>query len=134
MNKLSWMLYLADVANSAGATFAIAGVLVLMWACAVTIGRLAYITKPSYTSGSEYEAEWQAVADFWHLKTGSLPSLFLGAFLLLAVNVVIPSRETIYAIAASEVGENVLTSGTASKAHKALDKWLDNQLEPEQKP
>jgi hypothetical protein len=134
MNELSWMLYLADVANSAGATFAVAGFLIFLWASIVTICRLAYITAPSYTAGSKYEAEWKSIADFWHTKTGSLPRLFLSAFLLLVVNVMTPSKETIYAIAASEVGENILTSGTVSKAHKALDKWLDKQLEPEQKP
>jgi hypothetical protein len=134
MNELSWMLYLADVANSAGATFAAAGLLMFVWAIAVTICRIAYTLKPIYARGTSYEEEWQRAADFWHSKTGSLTGLFLGAFLLLAVNVVIPSKETIYAIAASEMGEAVLDSGTASKAHKALDKWLDKQLEPEQKP
>lgn len=46
--------------------------------------------------------------------------------------VFIPSSKTIYAIAASEMGEEVLASPTADKAHKALDAWLDDQIKEHQ--
>jgi len=39
----------------------------------------------------------------------------------------IPSKETMYAIAASELGEKLLHTETVSKAQKALEAWLDSQ-------
>lgn len=44
--------------------------------------------------------------------------------------VALPSRETVLAIAASEMGERALQTPTATKAFKALDAWLDKQIAP----
>jgi hypothetical protein len=46
----------------------------------------------------------------------------------IAINVVVPSATTFYAIAASEVGETILKSETAGKAVQALNSWLDRQI------
>jgi hypothetical protein len=45
-----------------------------------------------------------------------------------------PSRETIYAIAASELGEEALKSSAATKAQQALNAWLDKQIEKPEQP
>jgi len=42
--------------------------------------------------------------------------------------VITPSRNTVYAIAASELGEEVLKSPVATKAGQALEAWLDAQI------
>jgi hypothetical protein len=48
-----------------------------------------------------------------------------------------PSKGTMYAIAASQVGEQVVQSetvrGIASDAQKALQQWIKKQLEPDAK-
>lgn len=47
---------------------------------------------------------------------------------LLSVNVLVPSKGTLYAIAATEVAEVVVMSETATKAVEALNRFLDAQL------
>jgi len=54
--------------------------------------------------------------------------LLIACVSLVVASALIPSRETIYAIAASEVGEDVLQSKTGGKAVQALDAWLDKQI------
>lgn len=44
--------------------------------------------------------------------------------------VALPTRDTVLAIAASEMGERALQTPTAGKAFKALDSWLDKQIDP----
>lgn len=41
-----------------------------------------------------------------------------------------PSKDTVYAIAASEMGESVLKSETGSLATQALNAWLKKQITP----
>lgn len=40
----------------------------------------------------------------------------------------LPGRDTVYAIAASEMGEQALKTPLAGKAEKALEAWLDHQI------
>lgn len=42
----------------------------------------------------------------------------------------LPSSSTVYAIAASEMGERALHTETAGKAVQALNAWLDKQIAP----
>lgn len=42
--------------------------------------------------------------------------------------VVTPSKETVYAIAASEMTEQALKMPVANKAMQAVEKWIDKQL------
>ena len=54
---------------------------------------------------------------------------FLLALPILAILIVAtPSRETVYAIAASEMTEQALKTPVATKAMKAVEKWIDKQL------
>jgi hypothetical protein len=39
-----------------------------------------------------------------------------------------PDKDTVYAIAASEVGDHVLHSKTGTLAEQALDAWLQRQI------
>lgn len=54
--------------------------------------------------------------------------LFLFVMLLL-IGILMPSKEAIYLIAASEFGENVLETKTANKVFKIVDQYLDEQLQ-----
>lgn len=53
------------------------------------------------------------------------------------VYVLMPTKNTLYAIAASEVGEQVIKSesvqGITSDTTKALQQWIKRQIEPEAK-
>ena len=106
MNSLSWMLYLADAGGSLAATFLFVGVVMSLLAALWLYGRV--------------------VED---AETFPPKILYLGAVSVFLLAALIPSRDTVYAIAASEMGEEALKSKTATKAMQALDKWLDKQIE-----
>ena len=112
MNNLSWLIYAANVAGNLQNAL-ILGLLIGGFCCAV-------LTVNGW-DGGEYEgiyanrcnAGWKALA------AAGVLAIFT------------PTQNTIYAIAASEMGEAVLDTPTATKAMKALDAWLDRQIAPE---
>lgn len=106
MNELSWMIYLAEVALGLKATS-----FGLTIACLVG----AFFSAMAADIGG---GEWRFVHRF-----------LLGGALALVFAVLIPSSQTVYAIAASEIGEDALRSETGGKAMRALNAWLDRQIE-----
>lgn len=107
MNSLSWLLYAADVTQNIQFLLCLAGII---GGAAVGMAWMHHhidLEKP--------------------FKAGpKLLALCLGSLL---VSAAIPDDETFYAIAVSEVGEEVVKSETAGKAVQALNNWLDAQLE-----
>lgn len=102
MNSLSWILYFAGVADNLQTIFIILGL--IAGVCAITMG------IPAVAEG--YFKPWV---------------LFLPTIpLILAC--IIPSKETMYAIAVSEMGEDVYKSALGQKAAKALEAFIDKQL------
>lgn len=123
MNDLSWFLYFAGALPSlatamSGLTF------VAMLAFIVLF--LIYI---GCRSSSNYNDRRFAVT----LKTYRHFWAFFAVIYLLTFAV--PNKETFYAIAVSEMGEEVLNSKIGNKATAALEAWLDRQIEePEESP
>ena len=98
MNNLSWMIYAADVAGSVGY---VSGTAITV---GIVTGAIAMVV-----AGCTMESEPQiAKACLRYAHKVVLPCT-IGAAIAL---VVIPSETTIYAIAASETGEEVLNSET----------------------
>jgi hypothetical protein len=120
MNGLSWLIYLADVADN------LDNLLSFMQGAGLVGGVILGIA--AFVGADEMEAKdwatWRRVA--FRL---TLPAFLTGAL----VGSVVPSKETIYAIAASEMGEEVL-DGTEGRAMKALNSWLDRQIAGEEAP
>lgn len=113
MNNLSWFLYLADVLSNVGFLFVCIGVIgmtiaAILVLCAVIVD----------------EMRREAAIKFLKWCVG----VFCSCLALLFLATLIPSKETMYAIAASELGEEALKTPTANKAIKALDAWLDKQI------
>lgn len=123
MNSLSWLIYLASVCDE------LRGVSVLI----TILGAIATIVLAIH---------WKWRIDFdGREEEESAKKLFTGSFKMSAIAfavaafivVLVPSKDTIYAIAASEIGEEVIKSPEASKARQALNAWLDKQIgEPKQ--
>ena len=113
MNTLSWLLYLANVVGSLGILMSIGGFGLLFFA----------LISAFISTISEYDGPFNK-PPVWKPKI-----MIIGSILLL-VSSFIPSSNTVYAIAASEMGEQALNTTTATKTFKALDAWLDNQLKP----
>lgn len=122
MNSLSWLIYLAHVCGNLGSSLnAFLVITILLTAAFVIYGAFerdsAYRGDERHTNGIATQAK--------AFRTG-IP--FVGLWLLLMV--VVPSQDTVYAIAASETGEEILNSDTGGKAVKALNAWLDRQINP----
>jgi hypothetical protein len=132
MNSLSLFLYLIDVlaslhtfllfATFGGPIFLGGSVLV----CAINVD----------LSCDDDAKEW------WHQKGAAASKLFLRYAWVIALvggllATLIPSKNTMYAIAASEIGEKIATNeavqGIAGDATKALQQWIKRQIEPETK-
>lgn len=108
MNQLSWLLYAADVASSINFAFAAVFIACLIVTVICFLGTL-----------EANEREW-ACPLFRHFGLYTL--------LVFLVSAPIPSKDTIYAIAVSEMGEQALATPLAGKATKALEAWLDKQI------
>lgn len=124
MNDLSWLLYWADVAPQVSTAVCIASFLMFVF---FGVFWLAAMFEANW---SRYEKK-DAVINKRLLRLGwfvwILPILWLASFF-------VPNdRETYYAIAASEVGEEVLKSPEVGKAREALNNWLDKQLKASKK-
>lgn len=128
MNDLSWLIYLADVAGTAKAA---AGTAALVCVAASGFGGLVWRLQATFwkielkyadTCGIDPEkrpADW--------LLHWTKP-LLIAAAIFAVVAVIFPARETVYAIAASEMGEELIKTPTFNKASAALDAWLDRQI------
>jgi len=113
MNDLSWFLYLAGVLPDIASTVFNLGLISLtcispLLALASTIDlKEGPFCKP---------VKWPV-----KIVGASVAAIFVSSF--------VPDSDTMYAIAASEIGEEVLESETGNKAVDALNSWLDDQIE-----
>lgn len=134
MNKLSQLLYWADVF---GGLSVVAGLL----AVACLSGSVVFLGISANYRGEEDER----IADkrryrenqdkdlspdytFVNKMRDIFRTCLFFFVLLVCVFVFTPTRNTMYAIAASEMGEQALHTPTATKAFQALDAWLDKQI------
>lgn len=128
MNNLSWLLYAADVAGSVSGVLSFTAFGAMVAGVGSGIGYLATGSSPHIWSWDDKATK---VADHKAMRDAlkKIPKRAVIVFALSATLAsIIPGKETIYAIAASEMGENVLNSQTGDKAVKALNAWLDRQI------
>lgn len=132
MNSLSWMIYLADVAGSLnGFLIFIAAISGIGAAISLIVWLAMRGDGPSlYNSDSEErkakkQAGWDGTVTLSGKLVHRLPVLCVAASLAASL---LPSSGTVYAIAASELGESALNTTTGNKAVLALNAWLDRQI------
>lgn len=104
MNTLSWFLYFADVLVNVRHLFSLLAFL----------GTTVYLFVVCY-----FLIGLEKKPPLW-------PALVLSMLTLIAAS--IPSKNTMYAMAASEMGQKVLETPVATKAMQALENWIDSQL------
>lgn len=123
MNSLSWFIYLADVAAS------MQGLLTGITIISSILYPAAWVI---YGLVSEMESDRQREA--YAVSRRKVTRLAVTAFLIAApLNVILPSKNTMYAIAASEIGERVSKTEIANDAVKAVHAWIKKQI-TEDKP
>lgn len=133
MNELSWLIYLADVAGGAkglSTGLAIAcGVGVVMFTFVGIIAADKENFERKYRNGPAHEPEKEEMSRRVKTKSfGAIRPLIITCIVASIASVFIPTQSTIYAIAASEMGERVIQSETGDKAIQALNAWLDRQI------
>lgn len=144
MNSLSWFLYAADAIGNVsamvtgfGALFTIAGVIgTVLWL--VAGGCKASDQKQEwYGRSPDTLARNQAEWDSWISSFAMLKKFLKYGVVFLILGALMPSRPTIYAMAASELGDRLLQTDTAKEitndATKALQQWIKRQIEPQKK-
>ena len=104
MNTLTWFIYWADVLPS------LAKGLTILFLCSFIIS--VFINAYHLIERKCKKYIWMS---------------FLCAFMLL-LSSFIPSQNTLYAIAASEMGEDVYKSEQGQKIVKQLSDWVESQL------
>jgi hypothetical protein len=113
MNQLSWLLYLADVSASSE------GWLIFFGGLATLVSNIMLLVVSGIKGDGDEPPAFLGQALFV-----SIPTLLVCVLL----SVFLPSKETVYAIAASELGEQVMNSDTGQRAGRALNAWLDKQI------
>jgi hypothetical protein len=118
MNDLSWLLFWADVAPQVAnalcfAAFILFIPVVFMYFIGMT-DCFQSVLKEDKLLAARFRKLWWAVI--------LLPLLWVLSFL------VPDDPKTYYAIAASEMGEEVLKTPEIGKARQALNNWLDEQI------
>lgn len=111
MNYLSWLLYLAQAASNLALVLLIFGILMLTISVVQTIAEHDNRSDPFRWYG-------------WRWLTAGVVCIIFSALL--------PNKSTVYAIAASEVGERIVKSDTGqqiiSDGTKAVQVWIARQL------
>lgn len=115
MNNLSYLLYLANTLPSLGVLLVILSVVL-------------FIISGFIYCHAFFDLDYK---DENYIKFSKLGAKGLKISLVMMIlTCFIPKDSNVYyAIAASEVGEEVLKSPVATKTGKAIEKWIDSQLE-----
>lgn len=104
MNSLSWFLYFADVPRSLRLFLFLVGLILILGGISASIFGFAEDCKKWVVFG--------------------LSSIGISLFFW-AVTVLIPSKNTMYAIAVSELGQQAVESELGKKGMEALEAWID---------
>lgn len=114
MNGLSWLIYASDVLSTLKCVVAI-----------FTFGSLVIFGMWKFLVAMDCEEEMSAACNSRFVKT--LPWIVAGAI----VFSVLPTQNTVLAIAASEVGEMIAkkpeVEGLATDTLRALRSWIEKQ-------
>lgn len=117
MNQLSWLLYIGNVLGNLGSVFVFISlgfiILCIIAAIALCVQLETYSSYNNDPKPTLHKSVYLMI-----------PAVFV-CWLLAAL---CPSQDTVYAIAASQVGEQALKTPLAQKAEKAINVWLDNQI------
>jgi hypothetical protein len=137
VNQLSLLLYWGNVSGNLGASFCWMGFCAFVVAIIVGIFRIIswasiherLVDYMKY--GKSDVAELSLLTKQYKQPFLALPvCLIVLTFLLWTLACFAPSQETVYAIAASELGDRALHSQVVGSAEHALEAWLNRQISP----
>lgn len=132
MNSLSWLIYFASLSDSASGFLSfLAGI----GAVCVILGTILSVMWTDGGYGGDRRIK--GYEDMRKRGQALIPRGLLTLVLCGSIAVILPSKNAVYAIAASEIGERVISDeavrGIAADSTKALQSWIKKQIEPEAK-
>jgi hypothetical protein len=130
MNDLSWLIYIGAVSGSASGFFAFLAVVGAVVALFGFILTMLWSDDQNDEVRSRYDQIAERGGRIWPRGLAMLICFGIVATIL-------PDRNTVYAIAASQVGERIVKNdavqGVALDTSKAVQQWIKKQIEPEAK-
>jgi hypothetical protein len=121
MNSLSWLIYFAEVFGSLKFFILAFSILCL----AGLFSRMLWVIR--YNSDNrEYSAMYKGRPDVKNYKNNFLYFVFCAVGIL--ISSFVPSKQTIYLIAASEIGEQAVNSQIGQKVQTIINQKLDEMI------
>lgn len=117
MNDLTIFLYVATVVDNLQGTLAF---LLFIIAVGMLLSGVGWAVNATSSFKEDRDVSAQCKGILKMLAYPACAAIFLLVF--------IPDKNTMYAMAASEFGEELAKTETATLAHKALNKWLKEQV------
>jgi len=134
MNDLSWLLYLAGIAKNIQDGLGFFGFLFFILFLIFTVVSIISAIQIGDNQFDMSDPNEVKVIN-WLKRTRIFAALTMLLFMTTCLSAgAIPDKQTIYAIAASEMGEEVIKTPQAQKAFKAIDIWMDKQIVAAKQP
>lgn len=125
MNQVSLLIYLAGISGQLGGLLYFFGALFLILGVAHFLRSCAWFGEIDRWSTPEFKIE--QINKISRHKIGLWLAVITACFLWLCA-ALMPSSNTVLAIAASQFGEQLMHTKTANLAEQALNSWLQNQI------
>lgn len=122
MNNLSWLLYFADVFNSAGEFLFL--ITIISAGVFITFTLFRFIEIAGIKNEQEYQENIR-----WFNMMKQFQTISAVVFVLSSVHVFIPSKETMYMIIASEFTEVVIADEATQQLLGDVQEIISLQLE-----
>lgn len=130
MNDLSLLLYFAEVLNNVGIAITVLSLVGGIAAVGVMIPSAVTMQGNRKYNTQDHLDDDYSSARAWFQRSSRWSIVALCAFVLAMF---LPSKQTVYLIAASEVGEETIQTPEFKKVRQLLNEYLDEQLEGETK-
>lgn len=117
MNTLSWLLLLAEILGNLGVMLVVLSVI-------AAIGVTSYMLFGALTLSDKYGVEDSEWRDYWRrsIRFG------IAVLILFSLAVIMPSKNTVYMIAASQIGEQIVQTPDAKELYGDLKAKLKDIL------
>ena len=122
MNELSFLIYLIDVFNSINSFTG-----VMSFIAIISFIIVSFLTTVSLYCYQAQDTDENLAA--YNAFQRGLKYIIVVCFIVVPLNILVPNQNTMYMIAASEVGEEVIMSPEIDKVRTIINEKLDEILE-----
>lgn len=132
MNSISWFLYWAEVSDGLRG---VASNWCVITSIAIFFGTIVwFVARIIQAANSNNQGVQKDINQFMGFYKPFFWTVLFFCVLTTLISSFMPSKQTMYAMAASELGEKVINSdalkGVGNDAYKALQIWIKRQIDP----